>query len=238
MENRGTPGGRPAPEVVIFDFDGTVADTMPFLVDLATRLVSSRYGIPAADARRAYIETTGLPFVRQIEIIFPGNPLNGSVVRDFEDEKLRHLDTFAFFPDALEVLARLRKRGIKVCLSSGNYEDLIRQVLDARGLAVDLVMGFRPGFEKGPQHFRFAAETFGVPLERVLFVGDSIRDGLAAAQAGIDFVARTGLVSAEEVRRRLPEAAVIDKLSEILPLLGITGARENLGPTSSRASTS
>jgi phosphoglycolate phosphatase-like HAD superfamily hydrolase len=204
---------------VILDFDGTVADTMPFLVDLAARVLEARYGLPETEARRAYIETTGLPFCRQIEMIFPGSPLNQAAVEEFEGEKVRHLEDFAFFPDALPAIAEMRRVGLKVCLSSGNYEGLIEKVLGSRGLAVDLVMGYRPGFEKGPQHFRLAAATFGAPLGRTVFVGDSIRDGLAAKEAGIRFIARVGLVTRSEVERHLPGAAVVESLAEVLPFL-------------------
>lgn len=210
--------------MVILDFDGTVADTMDFLVDLAGRLLHTRYGMSEDAARRAYVETTGLPFCRQIEMIFPGHSLNEATVEQFEGEKVRHLKDFVFFPDALPAIAALRRAGVKVCLSSGNYEDLIRKMLQARGLAVDLVMGYRPGFEKGPQHFALAAATFGVPLGRILFVGDSIRDGLAARQAGIRFIAKAGLVTRSEIERYLPGVLVVESLTEVLELLNITQA--------------
>jgi phosphoglycolate phosphatase-like HAD superfamily hydrolase len=213
-------------DVLILDFDGTVADTMPFLVDLAGRLLHARYGMAEDAARRAYIETTGLPFSRQIEIIFPANPLNRETVEEFEGEKVRHLKDFAFFPDALPAIEALRKQGVKVCLSSGNYEGLIRQVLEARGLEVDLVMGYRPGFEKGPQHFALAASTFGASLERAVFVGDSIRDGLAARQGGVRFVAKTGLVTRADIERHLPGVPIVESLEQVLGLLGMQPTRE------------
>lgn len=211
-------------DVVILDFDGTVADTMPFLVDLAARLLRTRYGLTEETARRAYVETTGLPFSRQIEIIFPGHPLNKATVEEFEGEKVRHLKDFAFFPDAIAAIAALRQDGVRVCLSSGNYEDLIKEVLKARGLEVDLVMGYRPGFEKGPQHVALAAATFGAPLGRTIFVGDSIRDGLAAKEAGVRFIAKAGLVARSELERHLPGVPVVESLAEVLGLLGITSA--------------
>jgi phosphoglycolate phosphatase-like HAD superfamily hydrolase len=83
-------------------------------------------------------------------------------------------------------------------------------------------MGFRPGFQKGPDHFRLAMETFGAAPEQVVFVGDSLKDGLAAQEAGIRFVARTGLLTAEEFSRLLPGVPTIDSLDEILPLVGIS----------------
>lgn len=204
---------------------------MPFLVDLAAGLLHRRYGMPYEEARRAYIETTGLPFCRQIEIILPGNPLNGETVRLFEDAKVRHMEEFAFFPDAPGVIRQMRSQGLKICLSSGNNEALIRKVLESRGLGVDLVLGYRPGFEKGPQHFETAAERFGAPREKIVFVGDSVRDGLAARKAGIRFIAKAGLVGEEELRERLPDAPVVRSLTEVLPLLGIIIAREKSGTT-------
>jgi phosphoglycolate phosphatase len=231
-KGRGLPHG-----VVIFDFDGTIADTMPFLVDLAARLLTTHYGLGDAGARKAYIDTTGLPFCRQMEIIFPGDPRNAATVEQFEAVKRDHLTDFRFFPDAAPVLGEIRKRGIKVCLSSGNVEGIIEPVLVSRGLAVDLVMGWRPGFEKGPDHFGFAAETFGVPLEGMLFVGDSLKDGLAARGCGVKFIARAGLVDRAELERQLPGTPIIGSLVEVLPFLGINIAREALGPPNpSRAS--
>jgi phosphoglycolate phosphatase len=222
--------------IVIFDFDGTVADTMPFLVDLAARLLGKHYGLADAEARKAYIDTTGLPFCRQTELIFPGDPRNALTVEEFEGEKRRHLADFRFFPEAAPVLAEVRKHGIKVCLSSGNVEGIIEPVLASRGLAVDLVMGWRPGFEKGPDHFKFAGQTFGVPLAEMLFVGDSLKDGLAAKSCGVKFIARAGLVDPARLEEALPGTPIIGSLAEVLPFLGINIARDALGPrASSRA---
>jgi len=83
-------------------------------------------------------------------------------------------------------------------------------------------MGFRPGFQKGLDHFRFAMETFGATPDRVVFVGDSLKDGLAAKAAGIRFIARSGLLTAEEFTEALPEVPIIDSLDEMLPLVGIS----------------
>jgi phosphoglycolate phosphatase-like HAD superfamily hydrolase len=172
-------------------------------------------------ARRAYIDTTGLPFVQQMELIAPGDSRNSSTVAAFEEKKRESLFDFDLFPDAPEALAQIRQHGIKVCVSSGNYEELIAEVLRFRGLAFDLVMGFRPGFQKGLDHFRFAMKTFGATPDRVVFVGDSRKDGLAARAACIRFVARSGLLTAEEFSEALPGVPVIDSLFELLPLVGI-----------------
>jgi phosphoglycolate phosphatase-like HAD superfamily hydrolase len=213
-------------DAVILDFDGTVADTMGFLTDTAASLLSGRYGMSEAAARGAYVETSGLPFVQQMEIIFPGDPRNAGTVRDFEGAKRDNLMNFKLYPDAIPAVSAIRQGGVRVCVSSSNMEDLIRELMESRGLRVDLVMGFRPGFEKGRQHFEFARSTLNTELERLVFVGDSHRDGLTAQAAGIRFIARAGLLDAGRIRELLPGVPVVNSLLELPPLLGIEKAQD------------
>ena len=224
-------------DVVVLDFDGTILDSMPFLTDLAASLLAAGYGMAHEDARRAYIETTGLPFERQIEIIVPADARNPGTVKAFEEGKRRRMMAFELFPEVAPAVAELRENGIKVCVSSGNYEDLINRFLQARQLKVDLVMGYRPGFEKGRDHFEFAARMLGCSFDRMVFVGDSRRDWLSADTLGIRFIARAGLHTVRELRALVPGVPVIDSLDQALPILGIRKAPEDSGAgTSSKNS--
>lgn len=209
--------------VLILDFDGTVADTMTYLTELAAGLLAERYGMGREEARRAYVDTTGLPFVQQMEILFPGDGRNAETVRLFEADKRESMGRFDLFPDVRPTLGALREAGIKVCVSSGNYDDIIHDFMGRRGLEVDLVMGFRPGFEKGRDHFEHAMREFGSDAGSTVFVGDSIKDGERAEEAGIRFIAKTGLVSMEEFKARFQRIPVVSDLAELLHILGLDG---------------
>jgi 1L-myo-inositol 1-phosphate cytidylyltransferase / CDP-L-myo-inositol myo-inositolphosphotransferase len=68
---------QPAPPFVsaaalIFDFDGTIADTMPFLTKLAVDLLTQHYPVEPAAARKRYLDTVGVGFASQLEELFPG----------------------------------------------------------------------------------------------------------------------------------------------------------------------
>jgi hypothetical protein len=64
------------PKVLLCDLDGTLIDTMPVLADLATEVMVGMYGIPKVLGRELYLATCGLPFIAQIEDIFPGDSRN------------------------------------------------------------------------------------------------------------------------------------------------------------------
>ena len=83
---------------VIFDFDGTTANTMPFLTDLAVKLITEKYNISKYEAKKRYLETTGIDFECQLELIFPNHPINHEVATTFESKKWKVFSLIQFFP--------------------------------------------------------------------------------------------------------------------------------------------
>ncbi|MDX3355209.1 HAD-IA family hydrolase [Streptomyces sp. ME01-24h] len=101
----------------------------------------------------------------------------------------RHMEPAAWspYPDTLEVLEELRRRGVPVAVVSNIGWDL-RPVFRAHGLA-ELVDAFVLSFEHGvkkpdPRLFRIACEGLGLPPERVVMVGDDRRADGGAATLG------------------------------------------------------
>ena len=74
----------PLPKVLLCDLDGTLIDSMPALAELATEVMEDVFAMPGALARELYLATCGLPFVQQLEEIFPGDPRNAGAVATFE----------------------------------------------------------------------------------------------------------------------------------------------------------
>ena len=64
----------PSPRLLCFDFDGTLADTMPLLERNAVQIIQTYFHLDQAAARRAYRLSTGLPFSEQINTTFPQFP--------------------------------------------------------------------------------------------------------------------------------------------------------------------
>jgi phosphoglycolate phosphatase-like HAD superfamily hydrolase len=61
-----------------------------------------------------------------------------------------------------------------------------------------VICGFRPGFEKGKDHFDFIMNQLKVSTKELLFCGDSLKDKERAAINHVPFVGRLGLFRREE----------------------------------------
>ena len=186
------PRGRsPAGELraVIFDFDGTLADTMPFLTDLAVQLMAAHYHLAPQEARTRYLETTGLDFASQLEEIFPNHTKNAQVAAAFEAEKDERILEQPLFSDTIPTLAYLAEQSVKMFVCSSTRQELIdRYARKARltNYFHDL-RGFRNGRNKAELLTSILAET-GIRPDQAVFVGDSRRDRDIAESIGLEFV--------------------------------------------------
>ena len=186
------PRGRsPAGELraVIFDFDGTLADTMPFLTDLAVRLMTAHYHLAPEEARTRYLETTGLDFASQLEEIFPNHTKNAEVAAAFEAEKDERILEQPLFPDTISTLAHLAEQGVKMFVCSSTRQELIDRYARKVRLTdyVDDLRGVRNGRNKAELLRSILAET-DIRPDQAIFVGDSRRDGDIAENIGLGFV--------------------------------------------------
>lgn len=189
-------------DAIVFDLDGTIADTMPFLTDLAIAALA-RYDLEPDVARRRYLATVGIDFAAQLEELFPHHPANAEVAAEFEAKKRAGVLECPPFPDVGGTLAGLRAAGVRCFLVSSTAGDLVAAYLDHHGLAAafDDYIGFEPGLTKDRQVERLVA-AHALPPDRTVFVGDAIRDGELIRRTEIDFVGLERLFPGPEFRRR------------------------------------
>lgn len=209
------------PRVVMFDLDGTLVDTMGGFADIAAEVMASRHGVEWAWARGKYLETSGLPFCKQLEVIFPGHAMNGEASDEFEARKLAVCEATAMDARTIEGLERLRGLGLKLVVSSNTGQTVVDSFVERERFRFDLALGFDPaqGLGKGRPHVERALATFGVAREELLFVGDSLKDADLADECGVPFVGRLGTFREVDFRRRDAAAVCVPHVAELPGLL-------------------
>jgi phosphoglycolate phosphatase-like HAD superfamily hydrolase len=117
--------------------------------------------------------------------------------------------------DTRSGLAALRAQGIKLVLSSNTGQKLVDEFVAREGFAFDLALGFGGGMAKGGPHVDRTVRALAAPRAEILFVGDSLKDGDLARDAGVHFVGRLGTFDASAFEHYFPGVLTIHHVAEL-----------------------
>jgi len=216
-----------SPELVLFDLDGTFADTAPDLAHALNRTLAEqqRPALPFEHIRPV-VSLGGIALIR---LGFPdvdeGDPR-------FERYRHRFLDIYlediaghtCLFPGIAEVLARLESRhrrwGIVTNKPAWLTNPLL-QALDLTRRACCVVSGDTlPRRKPHPDPLLHACSLAGVEPAATVYVGDARRDVEAGHGAGMPvIVARYGYIPTDEDPAAWGGEAMIDSPLDLLDLL-------------------
>ena len=205
------------PKAVIFDFDGTIADTMPFLTDLAVKLIGENYGMSKEEARSKYRETTGMDFASQMEWIFPNHPKNRKVTAAFEASKLESILDQPLFPEVIPTLKFFKNGSIKRFICSSTKPEIISEYVKKYKIdnLIDGCQGHRRGFGKDKQ-IEHILKQHNLEPGKAIFVGDSLRDSDFAKDRKVRFIGICRIFDEREFKKRgLPSVQDLTALTRL-----------------------
>ena len=171
---------------VLWDFDGTLADTFSCMV-AAYNTLAARRGLRRIDDPEAARGLTPLAFLRSLDIPLVRVP---SILAGVLTAVQRDMENTRVFPGMKEVLGAFARAGCQMSILSSNSRDNILACLRANGIAdyFGSVIGYRRILGKGDGLRRFLKGQ-ATTAERAIYVGDEVRDILAARNAGMDVAA-------------------------------------------------
>ncbi|MBQ0776680.1 MAG: phosphoglycolate phosphatase [Halopseudomonas sp.] len=191
-------GGR-LPELVIFDLDGTLLDSVP---DLASAIDSMLLdlGRPAAGIERVR------DWVGNGSAVLVRRALAGSIEYASVDEQQAELAHQVFlqaysgghaltsvYPGVMAFLDALKTRGIAMAVATNKPERFVAPLLEEKGMLgyFDWLVGgdTLPVQKPDPAALHWIMQKAGVAVADTLFIGDSRNDVLAGQAAGVKVVA-------------------------------------------------
>jgi phosphoglycolate phosphatase len=214
------PGG------VIFDLDGTLADSLADIASAMNRTLQA-HGFPRhpVSAYRIFVgEGVGKLVERALP---PGTEaVREAVIAAYQADYAEHLlDETRLFPGIAKVLDGLQSARVPVAVLSNKPDVPTRRLVDAlcRQWEFRAVLGERPGMPRKPDPTSalVLADALAAPPESVAFVGDTRVDMLTAWAASMRPVGVLWGLRPQEVLASGAEAAGTGE--ELARILGVDG---------------
>ena len=204
------PRAQPRWETVIFDLDGTLADTIPLIVASYQHAFRTVLAEEVEETRaRAWIGRPLLPALLE-ERPQHGHELD-RVYREWNlANTSRLIRRYAGVP---ELLSALHAAGVRCAVATSKRRETARLALDAVGIAelVDVVAALEDTtrHKPSPDPLLHAAAMLAVEPATCVYVGDATVDMVAARAAGMGAVAVTwGAGEREALAATGPDALV------------------------------
>ncbi|MFP4331158.1 MAG: HAD family hydrolase [Spirochaetaceae bacterium] len=219
----------PKPEAIVFDFDGTIADTRSLIVS-CFRKTFAALSITAPQ-ERLIAATIGLPLETAFARLTGLGGIESLAAADRYREIFRSLDLPEVEPiagmDAL--VRRLAAAGVPLAVASSRDHDTLDPMLSSLGLFdlfATVIDSDDAGREKPePDMLFLAAERLAVPPGRLVMIGDTSFDIEMGHNAGAWTIGVTwGNHSREEIEAAKP-TIIVTEADQIASAVGLPTAR-------------
>lgn len=173
---------------IVFDFDGTLADSLLRAVAIMQRIGPGLGLKPFHDLEAARAMPTR-QFFKSIGVTFWKLP---KLMRAFHAAAAEDAAGLKLFPGWQPILAELSQRGHQLGILSSNAESNIRATLNANGVEdhFQFVVGYPKLFGKAKALKRIIRQH-NIDRDKLLYVGDEVRDVEAAKKAKVATAACT-----------------------------------------------
>ena len=208
-------------KVIIFDFDGTLADTIDILLSITNRL-SAEFGFKSATKE----ELAQLSNLNSWEILrYSGISLFKFplLIRKLISELRSEISDVQLFPGIKEVLLELKSLGFQLGIITSNSRENVLAALENNNLQDTFT-------------FIYSGSTFGkhkvinkwlrkehINPKEVFYVGDEIRDIDAARKTGIKIIAVGWGFNSQEVLALHHPDFLIERPQQLIEIMSNLG---------------
>ena len=211
------------PRALLFDLDGTLADSIALLLASFHHTFETHHKPVPPDVE--WIAGIGTPLISQIRGFVPDEDEAQQMILTYREfQRTRHDEMLKEFEGVAETLALLKGEGHPMALVTSKTNDLAHRALDWLHLTdhIDVVVGMdsTERHKPDPEPVLFALAALGSTPDNALFLGDSPHDIAAGNAAGVISVAALWGPFSRRVLEQASPTYLLEHIRELPALIG------------------
>ena len=202
---------------IVFDFDGTIADTLSVVIRIANKF-AEHYGykkIPLSDLPKLR-EKKPSQVLKHLGISIFKLPIVARKIRFEMNKEIVHLETAV---DLRKTLVNLKEKGCVLGILTTNSRENVIEFLKNNNLELfDFVYAGRAVYGKS-RLLKKLMKDKTIPHEDPIYVGDEIRDIEAAKKAGIRVIGVAWGYNSKDALQKAKPDHVVEKPEELQEII-------------------
>jgi HAD superfamily hydrolase (TIGR01662 family) len=207
-------------KVIIFDFDGTIADTMPFSFGRSLELLKNeKIDLPEKEILRKIRSNSYLELMREFKLSWLRIPFIIKIVKQTQKELYHEIDKIGTFPGMKNLLKDLKKKGYRIGILSSNMLRNVRKFIKKNDLNFFDILYCESNILGKHQTFIKMMKKYSLTPDEIIYIGDEIRDIVASHRVGIKMIGVPWGMNTVAALKKNGIDYMIKKPAEILKLI-------------------
>ena len=205
-------------KTIVFDFDGTIADTYDQLINLANELAEEFNYKPISQSEVLRLKNlSSWEIIKQAQIPLFKIPF---LFKRIQKELSQEIDRVKLFPEMETVLLQLKKRGYRLGVITSNSQENVQIVLANYQLEhiFDFIYAETTIFGKH-RVINEVIRTKKIERDKIIYVGDETRDIRSAKKSKIAIAAVAWGFHARQVLAKQKPEFIVERPKDLLEVI-------------------
>jgi len=210
-------------KVVIFDFDGTIADSLPMHFNKIIDLAKKRFSVDKKEKEiieeiknKSYFE-----LMKSFKISWIKIPIILGIIKKSQKDLYLQVDKIKVFPGMEKLLKDLKENSYKIGILSSNMQKNVNKFIKINQLNFFDIVYCEPNILGKDRTIKKMMKKYNLKAEEIVYVGDEIRDIVACHKMGVKMIGVSWGLHTIEALRKNGVDYIVSKPREILEIINI-----------------
>ena len=207
-------------KVVIFDFDGTIANTMPFSFGRSLELLrKEKIDLPEKEIIKKIKSNSYQELMKEFKLSWLRIPFMLQIVKQTQRDLYSFIDKIKIFPVMKNLLKNLRDNNYRIGILSSNMQKNVNKFIKINQLNFFDIIYCESNILGKDKTIKKMMRKYNLKTEEIIYVGDEIRDIVACHKMRVKMIGVSWGLHTIKTLQENGVDYIVKKPSEILKII-------------------